>query len=210
MRSAGGEAMMVVGDLKEEVTAGTIVAATVAEFRRIDILVNSAGDTKRVAFVDSDDADWLNGFALKFFAAVRLIRGCWPYLKLTQGAVLNLAGVAGRTPGSQFSIGGSVNAALLSLTKALAETGIADQVQVNAINPGPVKTERLAAQLRAIGTDLRIAPEEAERHLLGSQTITRLGTPSDVAALAEFILSPAGRWIHGSLIDLDGGLTKTM
>ncbi|MDP9172001.1 MAG: SDR family oxidoreductase, partial [Acidobacteriota bacterium] len=123
-----------------------------------------------------------------------------PYLKKQAGAVVNIAGSGGRTPGAQFTIGGSVNAALLSFTKALADLGLEDHVQVNAINPGPVLTARL--EKRLAGTSL-----EAFMH---EEKITKVGSPEDIAALVSYILSPHGRLLHGSLIDADGGLTKTI
>jgi NAD(P)-dependent dehydrogenase (short-subunit alcohol dehydrogenase family) len=89
---------------------------------------------------------------------------------------------------------------VLSFTKALSEQGIQDGIQVNAINPGPVRTARLAAQLK--GTD--------EAEFLKQQRIARIGEPEDIAALVAFILSPHGRLLQGALIDADGGQTKTL
>jgi len=152
------------------------------------------------------DDDWADGFALKFFGAVRLTRAAWPHLKQQSGSVINIAGVGGRTPGPQFAIGGSVNAALLSFTKALADVGVRDGVQVNAINPGSIRTERLAKRLAAMGGD----PEEAARSLVREANVTRLGEPEDIANLVSFVVSPAGRLLQGSLIDMDGGQTKTI
>src|SRR5437588_2354717 len=105
---------------------------------RIDIVVNNAGATRRGLFPTLSDEEWSDGFALKFFGAVRLTRAAWPHLKRTAGSVLFIAGVGGRTPGPQFAIGGSVNAALLSLTKSLADAGLPDGIRVNAINPGAI------------------------------------------------------------------------
>ena len=123
---------------------------------------------------------------------------------------MNIAGSGGRTPGAQFTIGGSVNAALLSFTKALADIGLRDGVQVNCVNPGPVKTarfdKRLAQTAAEHGVDLAAALEIFVRE----EKITQVGEPEDIAALVAFILSPHGRLLHGSLIDADGGLTKTV
>ena len=105
-------------------------------YGQIDIVVNNAGATKRGEFLQLTDEDWADGFALKFFGAMRLTREAWPHLKKQAGSVLNISGVGGRMPGPLFTIGGSVNAALLSFTKAMADIGIRDGVQVNAINPG--------------------------------------------------------------------------
>ena len=146
----------------------------------------------------------------KFFGAVRLIRAAWPHLKEAGGSVVNIAGVGGRTPGAQFSIGGSVNAALLSLTKSLAELGVRDGVQVNAINPGPVRTDRLQARLKVIAARQQISLAEAEAAMVREMHITRIGEPEDIANLAFFLVSPQGRLMHGALIDIDGGETKAV
>jgi 3-oxoacyl-[acyl-carrier protein] reductase len=124
--------------------------------------------------------------------------------------VLNIIGVGGRTPGPEFTIGGSVNGACMSFTKALADLGIRDGIQVNAINPGSVRTNRLRllleSQAAQHGGDVDAAIEELTR----KANVVRLGEPEDVANLAAFILSPQSRWLQGALIDLDGGQTKTV
>src|SRR5207249_839823 len=130
---------------------------------RIDILVNNAGATRRGLFTTLSDDEWSDGFALKFFGAVRLTRAAWPHLKLTQGSVLFIAGIGGRTPGPQFAIGGSVNAALLSLTKSLADAGLAGGIRVNAINPGTIRTQRFQARLEALAKETGTDAASAER-----------------------------------------------
>lgn len=187
-------------DLRLADSAAKIVDAAVAKFGTVDILVNNAGATKRGDFETLTDDDFVDGFALKYFGAVRLTRAAWPHLKKQSGAVVNIVGSGGRTPGALFTIGGSVNAAVLSFTKAMSEKGIQDGVQVNAINPGPVRTARFAKRLE--GT--------TEEAILREEKIARIGEPADIAALVSFILSPHGRLLQGSLIDADGGATKTI
>lgn len=187
-------------DLREAAAPADLVAFALRETGRIDVVINNAGATKRGPFLDLTDADWLDGYALKLFGAARVARVAWPHLKAAGGSIVNIAGVGGRTPGAEFAIGGSVNAALLSFTKSLAETGIADGVQVNAINPGAIRTDRLRKRLAQ-------ADEDA---FVKSQAITRIGEPEEVAALVAFLVSPEGRYLHGSLIDIDGGATKTI
>jgi len=179
-------------------------------FGRIDVVVNNAGATKRGEFESLTDEEWADGFALKFFGAVRLTRAAWPELKRQAGSVVNISGVGGRTPGPQFTIGGSVNAALLSFTKALADLGVRDGVQVNAINPGSVRTERLERRLAADAAEKGIDLAAAAENLVRSANITRIGETEDIAGLVSFIVSPGGRWLQGSLIDMDGGQTKTI
>jgi 3-oxoacyl-[acyl-carrier protein] reductase len=210
IEQAGGRAIMIPLDLRLLDSAGQLVGAALSAFGTIDIVVNNAGATKRGEFDQLSDEDWTDGFALKFFGAVRITRAAWPHLKQQSGSVVNIAGVGGRTPGPQFAIGGSVNAAVLSFTKALADVGVRDGVQVNAINPGPVRSDRLerrlAAEAAASGTDV----VEAARSFVRDAKITRLGDPEDIANLVSFMVSPAGRLLQGSLIDMDGGQTKTL
>jgi NAD(P)-dependent dehydrogenase (short-subunit alcohol dehydrogenase family) len=188
-------------DLRIPEAPQQLVDFALARHGRIDIIVSNAGATKRGDFLNLTDADFADGFALKYFGAVRLTRAAWPHLKSTQGTLVFIAGVGGKTPGAQFTIGGSVNAALLSFTKAMAELGAQDNVQVNAINPGTIRTGRMAA---------RFPTPEAEAAFVRSANVTRIGEPSDIAALTAFVVSPQGRFLHGSLLDMDGGATKSL
>lgn len=187
-------------DLRQPDAAALVVEAAIAKFGALDVLINNAGATKRGDFLSLTDDDFIDGFALKYFAGVRLTRAAWPHLRASRGSIVNIVGAGGRTPGAMFTIGGSVNAAILSFTKAMAEKGIEDGVQVNAINPGPVRTARLAKMLES----------QSEEEFLRQSRIARVGEPSDVAALVSFILSKHGRYMQGSLVDMDGGQTKTI
>jgi NAD(P)-dependent dehydrogenase (short-subunit alcohol dehydrogenase family) len=200
VNAIGPSALAVPIDLRLPDSAARVVDAAGEKFGSIDVVVNNAGATKRGDFEALTDEDFIDGFALKFFGAVRLTRAAWPDLKQQQGSLVNIVGAGGRTPGAMFTIGGSVNAAVLSFTKAMSEKGIQDGVQVNAINPGPVRTARLAVRLKT-------TTEEA---FLKEERIARIGEPEDIAALVAFILSPHGRLLQGSLIDADGGQTKTL
>ena len=210
IQKAGGEAVWVAGDLREPSEATRLIEKAVEAFGGIDIVVNNAGATKRGEFVELTDDEWEDGFALKFFGAVRLLRAAWPHLKASGGSVVNIAGVGGRTPGAQFAVGGSVNAALLSLTKALADVGVADGIQVNAINPGAVRTGRFEARLHKVATGHSIGAEEAEARMVREMNTTRIGEPEDIANLVTFLVAPGGRFLQGALIDMDGGETKTI
>jgi NAD(P)-dependent dehydrogenase (short-subunit alcohol dehydrogenase family) len=197
-------------DLRDPASGKALVDFTVATFGGVDVLVNNAGATKRGDFETLTDEDWSDGFALKFFGAVRTTRAAWPHLKKSGGSVVMISGSGGRTPGAQFTIGGSVNAGLLSLTKALAEQGLQDGIQVNAINPGLTRTDRFEKRLAALCESKGIDMATAERTVVSEEHITGVGHPDQIAALAAFIVSPEGRFLQGSLIDMDGGSTKTI
>jgi 3-oxoacyl-[acyl-carrier protein] reductase len=208
--TAGGQAICIAADLREPEAAAAVVNAAIEAYGGIDVLINNAGATKRGEFEDLTEHDWQDGFALKFFGAVRLTRAAWPHLRERSGSVVYVAGSGGRTPGAQFAIGGSVNAALLSFTKSLAETGLRDGVQVNCVNPGPVRTARLETRLTAIAEENAITREQALAVFVQREKIARVAEPEEIAALVVFIVGPGGRSLHGSLIDIDGGATKTI
>ena len=206
----GGTGISVALDLRLPESPAQLADFAVRNFGGIDIIVNNAGATKRDAFLQLTDDDWLDGFALKFFGAVRLTRAAWPHLKTSGGSVVNISGAGGRTPGAEFAIGGSVNAAMQSFTKAMAELGIADGVQVNVINPGSIRTSRLQKRLEALATEKATDLATAERQMIAATKTTRIGEPEDIAALVAFIAGPEGRFLQGSMIDMDGGATKTL
>src|SRR5437879_5059291 len=183
IEAAGGAAEVLPLDLRQPDAPARLAAFAVEQTGHIDLVINNAGSTRRGEFESLTDDDWTDGFALKFFGAVRLTRAAWPHLKQQSGSVINIAGVGGRTPGPQFAIGGSVNAALLSFTKALADVGVRDGVQVNAINPGPVRTDRLARRLAAEAAELGTDVEEAARNFVRAARITRMGDPADLRRL---------------------------
>jgi len=210
IRAASGTAESIALDLRAPGAGRGIVEFAIARFGRIDIVVNNAGATKRGDFLDLTDDDFADGFALKYFGSVRLTRAAWPHLKAAAGSVIFISGVGGRTPGAQFTIGGSVNAALLSLTKALADLGLRDGVQVNAVNPGTIRTARYTGRLNALAKERGLDTESAEREYVKNAAIARIGEPEDIAALVAFMAGPDGKMLHGALIDIDAGATKTI
>ena len=197
-------------DLRQDDAPTALVAAARKSFGRLDVLVNNAGTTKRGDFLALSDADWQDGYALKFFAHVRLARAAWPLLKESAGTLVTIGGTSGRVPAAGFTIGSSVNAACAAFSKALADLGKTDGVQVNCIHPSYVETERFWRRLKA---DMeRTGKSEAEvrewhRKDIG---VTRIGMPEDVAGLVAFIVSARGRWLHGATIDMDGGEVRAL
>jgi NAD(P)-dependent dehydrogenase (short-subunit alcohol dehydrogenase family) len=197
-------------DLRDEAAAQRIVDETVRRFGRLDILVNNAGATVRGDFLALDDALWHDGFALKFFGAMRLCRAAWLALQATQGAIVNVVGIGGRTGSAEFTIGGAVNASLLNLTKALADRGVHDGVRVNAVNPSSIATERLQGRVRTLAQERGIDDATAANEIAASLRVARFGTPEEIASAVVFLASPRAAYCQGAVLDVDGGQTRTL
>ncbi len=197
-----------VADLREPKAAAGVAAAAMAEFGHLDIVINNAGATKRGKFFALTDADFEDGFALKFYGAVRLTRAAWPHLKESRGCVVNIAGVGGRHGGAEFTIGGAVNSAVLNFTKAMADLGIEEGVRVNAINPGWIETDRLKTRLAARAKAENIDDAEVRRRSLAELGVSRFGRPEEIAQMVCFMASPTASYLQGALIDMDGGETR--
>ena len=197
-------------DLGEAGAARRVVDAARERFGRIDVLVNAAGATPRGDFLAFTDDDWQRSFDLKFFGAARLCREAWPSLVALGGRIVNIAGIGGRTGSAEFTIGGSVNAALLNLTKALADRGIADGVRVNAVNPSSIATERTRKRIETLAAERGISVEAAGAELAQQLRVARFGTPEEIAQVVGFLVSDAASYMQGAIVDVDGGQTRTL
>lgn len=197
-------------DLRLPDAPAALVDAAVSRFGRLDLLVNNAGATKRGDFLALGDDVWSDGFALKFFGAMRCCRAAWPQLVAAGGSIVNIVGVGGRTGSAEFAVGGSVNAALLNLTKALADRGIRDGVRVNAVNPGSIATERLQTRIRTLAAQRGMDPAAAADEMAGGLKVARFGDPAEIASVVAFLASPQAAYLQGAVIDVDGGQTRTL
>lgn len=175
---------------------------------RCDILVNSAGATKAGNFLEQSDDIWMDGFALKFFGAVRVSRLFWPMLAAAQGKLINIDGGMARTPNPANLIGSSVNAAMASFSKGLSTLGIRDGVNVNTIHPGRTETDRNADLVKQQAAAEGKTVEQIAADTAKKAGVRRLGQPEDVAALTVFLVSAAASHIQGAAISVDGGGTK--
>jgi 3-oxoacyl-[acyl-carrier protein] reductase len=210
IESRAGQALVYPADLSDPAAPGQFAATAFDRFGRIDLVVNNAGATPRGDFLALTERQWSDGFGLKFFCAVRLCRAAWPHLAASAGSIVNIAGVGGRTGSAEFTIGGSVNAALLNLTKGLADRGIHDGIRVNAINPGAIVTDRLESRIRKLADEKGISRADAAKIMTAQMGIARFGDVEEIASVAAFLASSRASYLQGAVIDVDGGLTRTL
>ena len=175
------------------------------EFGGLDILINNAGTTKRGDFFELTDADWADGYALKFFAHVRLARAAWPLLKARQGCARrdrrNERPQAGEALHHR-QFGQCRGRGVHQMPRRPRQGG---RRAGQCIHPSLVETERQWRRIRA-EVERTGDPEDKVREALCRETgITRFGTVEDVADLVTFMVSARATWLHGATIDLDGG-----
>jgi NAD(P)-dependent dehydrogenase (short-subunit alcohol dehydrogenase family) len=197
-------------DLRDPAAPNQAIAQAVAQFGRLDLLVNNAGATKRADFFTLTEADWQDGFALKFHGYVRMTRAAWPHLRESAGSIVNIVGIGARAGSAEFTIGGSVNVALLNFTKAMADIGVSQNVRVNAINPGLIETDRFTRNVERVMRDRGLTQADALTFLLSSHRTTRVGRPEEIGAMVAYLASAKAGFIQGCIIDIDGGATRSL
>src|SRR5882757_3437862 len=205
--AVGPAPLTIAGDLRKLGGCEQVFKLVDDRFHRCDVLINNAGATRAGNFLELPDETWLDGFALKFFGAVRLTRLFWPLLKASEGHVVNVIGGAGRTVEPEFLIGGSVNAASANFAKGLSKLGMRDGVNVNAIHPGQTATERTGQLFQQRAAAQGKSVDDLRTEALAKSGLRRMATPEDIAELTLFLCSERARQIQGTAIAVDGGTT---
>jgi len=198
-RRFGVRALALRCDVTDPAQLEAVVARTMSEFGRIDLLVNNAGGFPPMKFLDTDLASWDWCFKFNLDSAFVLTRHCLPHMLDGQGgAVLNISSAAGRIVRGGFAAYGTAKAGLSFLTRQLAAE-FAPRVRVNALAVGAVETSAL----------LPFLTDELRAQMEGMTPMRRLGTVDDVALAALWLCSPAGGWVTGKVVEVDGGTETT-
>jgi NAD(P)-dependent dehydrogenase (short-subunit alcohol dehydrogenase family) len=188
--------------------ARRVVAEAVEAWGGLDILVTNAGAAAQGGFLELEDEAWPEGFGLKMFANLRVIKHAWPLLKEASGHLVMIGGGTARTPDRQLSLVSAVNGGIAALSKSIAEQGILDGIHVNLVQPGMVNTSRRQKLFeRWAGQENLPTAKYIDREVRRLR-VTRLGEPRDIAEAVAFLCSDESRWIQGSIVDVDGGQNK--
>ncbi len=199
VRKLGARALPVRCDVTDAAQLEHVVTETIKTFGRLDLLVNNAGGFPPMSIPDTDQASWEWCVRFNLTSAFLLTRTCLPHMLAGDGgAVLNISSAAGRIVQKNFVAYGTVKAALSFMTRQMAAE-LAPRVRVNALAVGAVDT----SALRPFLTDDLRAQMEA------MTPMRRIGTVEDVACAALWLCSPAGGWVTGKVVEVDGGTETT-
>jgi len=207
----GGDVNCLPADLTMPDSASSVVDAATAIGGRLDILVNCAGASAGGLFWELPDSAWEDSMALKFMATVRMIRAVLPgMIERRYGRIVTLVGNTGREPDPRMLPGAAANAGLLAVTAGLAREVAGQGVVINAVNPGPTRTDRWEGMMESFAARSGKTPEEEEQKFLSAIPQKRLGTPGEIARLVAFLASDAAPHVTGRSITADGGAARAI
>jgi 2-dehydro-3-deoxy-L-fuconate 4-dehydrogenase len=199
-------ASVIVLDLAGDVSQGdfckTVIARTMAQFGRLDILFNNAGIVFNGSLVECTEEEWNKTLDVNLKSMYLLSRSAVPVMQRQGGgSIINMASVAGPTGVTNRGAYSVSKAGVIGLTKSLAVDFVKDGIRVNCICPGTVDTPSLRQRI-ADSPD----PEAARLAFVARQPMGRLGSPEEIAAMALFMASDDARYMTGQAVFMDGGM----
>lgn len=197
VRKRGGRALAVPCDVNDPAQVEQVVARTMAELGRIDIVVNNAGGTPPTAALDLSVRDFEAAFHFNVSSAFLLTRLAAPHMmKVGGGAVVNISSALSHMVEVGFVAYGTAKAALSHMTRLLGYE-FAPHVRVNALAVGATETDALMPFLGAA--------DGLREQMVAMTPMARLGAPEDIACAVLYLASPASAWVTGKIFDVDGG-----
>jgi 3-oxoacyl-[acyl-carrier protein] reductase len=193
--AAGGQCIAIAGDITQTEAAQKIVRDTVAQYGRIDILVNCAGVAPYRPLSAIDAAFIREIFDANVLGTVLVTQAALPHLTSPGGRIINFASALAFRPIPTSSIYAASKAAIVTLTLAFAKELGSKGITVNAVAPGVIETEMTSAIVAERGAAI-----------IAATSLGRIGQPEDIAGIVTFLASPEAGWITGRTIVADGGV----
>jgi 3-oxoacyl-[acyl-carrier protein] reductase len=208
---AKGKVLGVPTDLNDAKSVEALFERTLAEFGRIDILVNNAAHILPGDFFSLDEAKWEHAFEHKLNGTVRCIRHAVPPMRERKwGRIVNVAGGAAWQPQLGAITVGLNNAAVLNLTVALANELGKDGILVNAIVPTAIRTERHDLNIRDAMAKTGKTEAEVLKPRVTKVPLGRMGSADEVGAVVAFLASERASFVTGSAWPVDGGVSARL
>jgi 3-oxoacyl-[acyl-carrier protein] reductase len=199
-----GEVAHVQADLSEPDAPAGLVADAGAALGGLDVLVNNVGFAVQARFEDVPDAEWDAMWQLNVMSYVRTIRAALPHLREARGTIVNVSSTAGKRPSTGMPHYSVTKAAVLSLSRLVADLYAADGIRCNAVTPGPTATEAWVGDGGL--ADQQGGDREAVLAKVGAgRPLGRLAEPEEIAAVIAFLASPRASYVTGAAWSADGG-----
>ncbi|MEZ5670416.1 MAG: glucose 1-dehydrogenase [Alphaproteobacteria bacterium] len=200
----GGRALAQVTDIADMAAVQAAADATVAAFGRIDVLVNNAAAFVFGGIDEITQADWDQVLGVNVVGYANTVKACLPALRAAGGgAIVNVASVSSFVAQPRFIPYNASKGAVAQLTRCLAMDLATDNIRVNAICPGSIKTRATDRHIARLGLD----PEQAYRDFGAAALMNRLGRPEEIATVALFLATADSSFMTGAHIVVDGGAT---
>jgi NAD(P)-dependent dehydrogenase (short-subunit alcohol dehydrogenase family) len=200
-----GEALHVRADLGRPDAPAALVEATVEAFGGLDVLVNNVGDAYQARFQELTDDQWQAMWELNVMSAVRTIRAALPHLRTSQAAaIVNVSSTAGKRPSTGMPNYSVTKAALLSLSRLVADLYAVEGIRCNAVTPGPTATEAWLGD-GGLADQAGGDREEVLRKVGQGRPLGRLARPDEIAAVIAFLCSERASYVTGAAWSVDGG-----
>jgi 3-oxoacyl-[acyl-carrier protein] reductase len=182
-----------------------------ADFGKVDIVVNNAGISHAKAFDTVTDEDWQGDLDLKLFAAIRLLRLALPGMRERKwGRIVNVLNIGAKAPGADSTPTSVSRAAGLALTKALSKENAPHNVLVNAMLVGLIESDQWQRRHKSAAGAGKTYEEFLAGMAKGRIPIGRMGKAEEFARMACFLCSDAGSFITGVAINVDGGASPVV
>ena len=199
-----GEAAHVRVDLSDPDGPERLVVEAIGRLGRLDVLVNNVGYAVQARFEDVTDEQWTAVWELNVMSYVRSIRAALPHLRASRGAIVNVSSTSGKRPSGGMPHYSVTKAAVLSLSRLVADTYASDGIRCNAVTPGPTATE---AWLGAGGLADQQGGDRAQvlAKVGAGRPLGRLAEPEEIAAVIAFLASDRASYVTGAAWSADGG-----
>jgi NAD(P)-dependent dehydrogenase (short-subunit alcohol dehydrogenase family) len=198
-----GESLHVQADLSQPEAPARVVEEAAAALGGLDVLVNNVGYAVHAPFAEVRDDEWDAVWQLNVMSYVRAIRAALPHLRASRGAIVNMSSTAGKRPSTGMPHYSVTKAAVLSLSRLVADTYAGDGIRCNAVAPGPTATE---AWLGEGGlADQQGDRDEVLAKVGAGRPLGRLAEPEEIAAVIAFLASPRASYVTGAAWSADGG-----